>query len=617
MSLNLASNLESSSPEDDNNNDNPALFLTPPHEKSVLSVDESDLECNNVWGIYTNKKTGLAAAYQPNDYANKIGLTRTPDGLLIAGEHVVAYQNSTTLSILPTIEAPNADGRELFLKTLSDIMTRLNMYSFQSTFHQLRGKEFVGIDNQHAFDSWIARSMIVWSIVPDKEGNRKVKLVQLAERTVKQLFRDPQLKQLLPQVDVINEVQQPYFVNGTLNKVVFHPVGYNPDTRTMTLGVCDAKSTSKKATDRWFKNLIKDYEFQKPEVDIPAILCQMLGTYGSDLFYDFQKDGKRGEKYITPIVMVDSNATGSGKTMMMKMMSLPALGVVNETIADKPEEIEKIMTSKIRQGEKYLYLDEAERVVSKSLLTVVTGRHEGRVLSKSETVSGDLLLMLSGCNIEFNEMLARRVVCCKLWTSQDPDKKKLSRVIEKGDFTRLRPLMLTYARNMILEWVKKGCPLGSSNNNWNRFSRVIGGILIANGYKEPWNERAGSAILPGESADAQLPDFVRKLEDGILSIGTKHWTDVEIQMPELRSLLQNAGYYEWIREDLSGIRKLGKCIKPWVNSPRQIIPGIYLRSRHTMQGKAVWFTTDPQSKPKHKLVSGRAELIEKNERMHD
>jgi hypothetical protein len=259
-------------------------------------------------------------------------------------------------------------------------------------------------------------------------------------------------------------------------------------------------------------------------------------------------------------------------------------------------------------------LDEAERVVSKSLLTVVTGRHEGRVLSKSETVSGDLLLMLSGCNIEFNEMLARRVVCCKLWTSQDPDKKKLSRVIEKGDFTRLRPLMLTHARNMILEWVKQGCPLGSPNNNWNRFSRVIGGILIANGYEEPWNERAGSAILPGESADAQLPDFVRKLEEGVLSIGTKNWMGVEIQMGDLRSLLQNAGYYEWIREDLAGIRKLGKCIKPWVNSPRQIIPGVYLKSRHTMAGKAVWFTDDPNKKPLLKLCGSNIETIEKIER---
>jgi hypothetical protein len=89
---------------------------------------------------------------------------------------------------------------------------------------------------------------------------------------------------------------------------------------------------------------------------------------------------------------------------------------------------------------------------------------------------------------------------------------------------------------------------------------------------------------------------------------------VEIQMSELRSLLQNAGYYEWIREDLSGIRKLGKCIKPWVNSPRQIIPGVYLRSRHTMSGKSVWFTDDPNKKPQFKLSSGLIEKLEKFER---
>jgi hypothetical protein len=297
--------------------------------------------------------------------------------------------------------------------------------------------------------------------------------------------------------------------------------------------------------------------------------------------------------------------------MLMKIMSLPSLGVVNETIADKPEEIEKIMTSKIKKGEKYLYLDEAERVVSKSLLTVVTGRHEGRVLSRSETVSGELQLMLSGCNIEFNEMLARRVVCTKLWTSVDPDKKQLSRIIEKGDFTSLRPLMLTFARNLILNWISKGCPLGSRNNNWNRYARVVGGILKANGYEEPWLERAGSAILPAESADAQLPDFVRKLKSGVFDIGTKKWLGIEISMNQLRDFLQDAGYYQWIRDDLSGLRQLSKAIKPWVDSPRQIIPGVFLKSRHSMRGKVVWFTENVMEKPEFKLVMGQVEKITK------
>jgi hypothetical protein len=611
MGLNLTAHNDPSSPDDGSNNDNPAIYLVAPKEKSILAVDECDLECNNVWGIYTVKKTGYAAAYQAPEETIKQPLTRTPEGLLIAGESIVAYQHPTTLTIIPAVQAPNADGRETFITALSSIMKSLNMYTFQQSFHQLVGTDLIPLDNQHAFDSWIARSMIVWSILPDKDGVQKVKLVQLAERTVKQLFRDPQLKALLPQVDVIHEVQQPYFITGTLNKVAFHPIGYNPDTRTMTLGVCTGKARSKAATDRWFNKLIKDYEFQCPEVDIPAMLCQLIGTYGSDLFYDFQPDGTRGERYITPIAMIDSNATGSGKTMLMKIMSLPALGVVNETIADKPEEIEKIMTSKIKKGEKYLYLDEAERVVSKSLLTVVTGRHEGRVLSRSETVSGELQLMLSGCNIEFNEMLARRVVCCKLWTSVDPDKKKLFRIIEKGDFTRLRPMMLTFARNLVLNWIRQGCPLGSGNNNWNRYARVVGGILKANGYEEPWLERAGSAILPSDSADAQLPDFIRKLKEGIFSIGTKQWTGVEIQMAELRQFLQEAGYYQWIRDDLTGLRQLSKCIKPWVDSPRQIIPGIFLRSRHSMKGKVVWFTEDVKESPKYELRNGVAELIKK------
>jgi hypothetical protein len=193
----------------------------------------------------------------------------------------------------------------------------------------------------------------------------------------------------------------------------------------------------------------------------------------------------------------------------------------------------------------------------------------------------------------------------------DPDKKQLSRIIEKGDFTRLRPMMLTFARNLILNWIQQGCPLGSGNNNWNRYARVVGGILKANGYEEPWLERAGSAILPSESADAQLPDFVKKLKAGIFSIGSKNWMGVEIGMNQLRELLQEAGYYQWVRDDLSGLRQLGKCIKPWVDSPRQIIPDVYLRSRHSMKGRVVWFTENMQDMASHRLEMGNVELITK------
>jgi len=582
----------------------PSLNLVPVNDDNrVLGFTVADLELNNIWGVYTLKSNGLAAAYGVDEIEEKLPITRTPDGVLIAADEVVAYQHPVTMTILPAIRAPHADGREKFIKDLANIMTKLNMYCFQGMFHQYVNNKFVPIDDRYSFDSWIARSIIIWSLVPTKEDGPELKLVHLQERTVKQLFKDPGLKALLPQVDMIHEVQQPYFVDKSMKSVSFHPLGYNPDTRTLTLGTTLPKKTSKKATDRWFKKLIKDYEFQDKEYDLPAILCQLIGTYCSDLFYDFDSNGQRSERYITPIVMVDSNATGSGKTTLMKLMSLPALGITTETIADKPDEIEKIMTSKLKKGERYLYLDEAERVVSKSLLTVVTGRYEGRVLQQSETVSGDITLMLSGCNVEFNEMLARRVICCKLWTSQDPDKKKLSRVIEKGDFTRLRPLMLTYVRNLVLLWIKQGCPLADGNNNWNRYARIVGGILQSNGYKVPFEIRAGAAILPKESSDAQLPDYVSKLSDGTFNIGGKEWKSTEIPMFELRRLLQNAGYYEWVREDVQGLRSLGKYLKPWINSPRQVIPGIWLRSRHTMNGKVVWFTEDRGAKPQYKLTT--------------
>jgi hypothetical protein len=124
-------------------------------------------------------------------------------------------------------------------------------------------------------------------------------------------------------------------------------------------------------------------------------------------------------------------------------------------------------------------------------------------------------------------------------------------------------------------------------------------------------ERSGTAILPAESADAQLPDFVRKLKEGTFSIGSRNWTGVEIGMHELRQLLQDSGYYQWLRDDNLGLRQLGKCIKPWVDSPRQIIPGIYLKSRHSMKGKVVWFAENISELPKYTIGNGSVQLINK------
>jgi hypothetical protein len=595
--------LAAGAPDDGADRDAEGAMPEVVRENTVLEVEEEDLVCNNVWNVYTHKKTGLAHGYR-YDPSRKLGhISRTPMGLLECGGDIVAYQHPDTLTIHPAVATPQADGRERFIKALATSMQSLGMYVHQNTFKLHNGRELIPLSSASAFDSWLARSIIFWNIMPDKDGDPEVKLVTLQERVVKQVFNDPGLKSLLPRIDSVLQVQQPYFAGKRV--VAWNPIGYNADTKTMTLGACTPRDKSSDVTDRWFKRLIKDYEFREPEVDIPALLCQMIGTYCSELFYDFDENGNRGERYITPISVIDSNATGSGKTMLMKLMSLPSLGVTSEVVAEKPEEVEKIITSKILAGDKYLYLDEAERILTKGLLTIVTGRHEGRILKSSETVSGDITLMVSGCNIEFSEMLARRAVVCKLWTTCDPDKKKFSRVIEKGDLTSLRRPMLTHVRNMVMSWVNMGCPMGKGNSNWDRFAKIVGGILKANGYSEPWEKRAGASIIPESSSDAQLPDFLRKLEDKSLDIGVAQWKNVAITMADLRGILQGAGYYEWIRDDVSGLRALSKRLKPWSDAPREVIAGVYLRTKHTKNGKVVWFAKTPVDEPEYTLHNGQ------------
>jgi hypothetical protein len=606
----------------------------PKPKKNTLGggIKWEDLQRVPRWNIHTLKTTGLAVAVgEENNFQR---LSRSPQGLLLLGEEVVAYQHPVTRTVMPAIQLHNPDGREAFNTQVAEALSKVGVHIFQDTFHALVTRndhdhpgpmcyDFIPLPNSKTLDSFIVSSMVFWKQSFRKEGEVSIPVLQLVEppeRTTQQIFSAPSIRRQLPQVEKVADVSLPYFITpypSIRPKLFWTKPGYNPEARVINLDKLRTTNHPKAVTDRWFYRLIKDYEFEDRDIDIPAAISLMLSGYCSEMFYSFNPDGTRSEKHTIPISLVQSNAPASGKTTMMKLMALPAFGFIRETITRRPEEVEKIMTAHVLDGRGYVFFDEVNKAQSDALLVAATGFFNGRVLSKSQMADSavgaakDLQLMLSGVFPEFNTMMARRILGVKMMTTQTPGTKKLSRYLERGTIGRLRPFLLTFAKNIVEHWAKSGFPQGMGDPDWNEYARIVGGILKASNLEQPFERRSGYNLLDDDAKDRQLELYVEELKKG-----THHWPtedemtvklatdrrdsvfwDRPIPLPRLLGGMQKAGYFDWFSsEDKYSLRNFKRALKPWDNLPRPIIKGIWLRSKKTAKGVMVWLSQEDPKK---------------------
>lgn len=191
----------------------------------------------------------------------------------------------------------------------------------------------------------------------------------------------------------------------------------------------------------------------------------------------------------TPAHLIEAAAQGSGKSLLVDVALLPAVGPAIPTIGQPADDVEwsKLLTAKLLDGPPAILIDNVTKTIesaelARALTTPVWG---GRLLGASATVELPVRCVwaLTGNNPTFGPDMVRRFVRCRL----DPDvdqpflrpKEQFKHENLRGWAAEHRGELIWAALVLIQSWLRAGGPRfrAKTLGSYEGWAETIGGIL--------------------------------------------------------------------------------------------------------------------------------------------
>ncbi len=199
--------------------------------------------------------------------------------------------------------------------------------------------------------------------------------------------------------------------------------------------------------------LFNDFPFVGP-ADRAHTIALALGPFIRDMV-----DGN------TPLHLVTSPQAGSGKTLLVQLALLPALGAFPSfTWGTREDENRKLLTSQLLRGPSVLFIDNTRGSLDSPVLAsaLTTGLWEDRVLGASEMADLPVrcVWVMTGNNVDLSTELARRTVAINLDTGTERPWE--GRTFTHGDIVDWarsnRGALVHAALTLVQAWTAAGSP---------------------------------------------------------------------------------------------------------------------------------------------------------------
>jgi len=197
----------------------------------------------------------------------------------------------------------------------------------------------------------------------------------------------------------------------------------------------------------------------------------------------------------TPLHLIESPCPGTGKSLLARVLTYPALGHDIEfgTVPQSEEEVRKRITSALISNPSFVLFDNVSKLTSSQLSAAITSPiWEDRILGGPEMARLPVkcIWIATGNNPILSTEIARRTIRIRIdakvdrpW-QRDPSQFRHSNIISW--VKQNRGELIWAALTLTKAWIIAGCPdpkglkpLGSFED----YSRVIGGILQVAGVK--------------------------------------------------------------------------------------------------------------------------------------
>lgn len=242
---------------------------------------------------------------------------------------------------------------------------------------------------------------------------------------------------------------------------------------------------------------------------------------------------------LVPALLVDANGKGSGKSLLVDLLSIVVSGLSAQTtkLPGDNDEINKLLVAGILRGKNLYFFDESGEIDSSAINAFITAEiFGGRILGVSEEVKApnQSMVIFAGNNIEARGDFARRFVKAGLFfDGPSPENRTGFRIDDLREFTRQNRRKILESFLTLVQW-------------WNELDRPEPQVPFHFGSFEKWQNRV-SGILQAAGIEGHLENVLEDRSDASY--------DDELKRAHLLWLLGIYGTKSFLARDVVGDAK--------------------------------------------------------------
>jgi hypothetical protein len=231
------------------------------------------------------------------------------------------------------------------------------------------------------------------------------------------------------------------------------------------------------------RNLFGEFEFADAERSLAVAVSALVGLYAQQL---------PPAGALRPVFVYTKNAEGSGASTAAACAVVPVLGDL--PTGSQPcdgEEMRKLLTSSLREGQHVLLLDNVKGILGGAALEAFCSAATwcDRVLGANElvTLENSITVFATANGATLTPDMRRRSLVCELHLSVErAEDRRFKRPLNVAVLKSLRPQILAACWALVRSWGEQGRPEPSrSHSAFPEWAATIAGIVESAGFGCP------------------------------------------------------------------------------------------------------------------------------------
>jgi hypothetical protein len=382
----------------------------------------------------------------------------------------------------PKVQLPG-DGR-----LLSDFATDLGKAIKASPIFQRDGKVFtispIGdrlvLMTPNALRSWL-ETVAVCFRVRSTGSNEVIEFRKtMSKGDAEGVLSSPQFISQLREIRRFNQVRMPVRrFDGNINLLT---EGYDESSKTYT--ATNSPTVIQRMpldmAKQIIDELLAEFVFADDTRSKAVALAGMLTVYAGGILPD---------KSLRPCFVFLANAEGAGKSLLVKLATVPVLGMAPNSPSPKCEdEMRKVLLSAVMEGQNVLCFDNFKgHLASASLEGFLTSQDwSGRILGGQATYHGtnDVTVFVTGNGATVSPDMRRRSLFCELFMEAErAEDRQFQQQLEVPEILKQRTEILSAMWALVDDWSKGGQPdCSRHHSSFQEWTSNIAAIVEHHGY---------------------------------------------------------------------------------------------------------------------------------------